>query len=219
MPLTIDPPATAASCVIWLHGLGADSSDFYSIVPELNLPANHHTRFIFPAAPVRRITINGGMQMRGWYDISTFDFNHSQDQVGIVDSSKIIWQLIEQQINLGINSEKIILAGFSQGAAISLYAGLCSVAKLAGIVALSGYLPISEQFAAARTSANLNTKIFQAHGVYDPVVYFDFGQQSYKILQELGYPVRFHTYDMEHTLCIQEIDEIANFIKEVLAYA
>lgn len=218
MPLTIEPPAKAASCVIWLHGLGADSSDFYSIVPELNLPANHHTRFIFPDAPLRRITINGGMQMRGWYDISSFDFNHDQDYSGIVESSKIIWQLIEQQIKLGIKSENILIAGFSQGAAISLYGGLCSVFKLAGIIALSGYLPVSEKFIKDRNFSNFQTKIFQAHGLYDPVVYFDFGDQSYKLLRELGYDVAFHTYDMEHTLCLQELDDIADFIKEVFMY-
>jgi phospholipase/carboxylesterase len=218
MPLVIDPPATAASCVIWLHGLGADSSDFYSIVPEFNLPANHHTRFIFPDAPLRKITINNGMQMRGWYDIASFDFNHNEDQPGILASTQLIWDIIAQQMQLGIKPANILLAGFSQGAAISLYAALCYPHKLAGAIALSGYLPISNHFMHNYAQVNLNSKILQAHGLYDPIVSFSFGEQSSKLLKQLGFNIKFNTYNMEHTLCMQEIDDIANFIKEVFAY-
>ena len=219
MPLAIEPPAPAASCVIWLHGLGADSSDFCSIIHEFNLPADHHTRFIFPDAPLRSITINGGMQMRGWYDITNMDFNQRQDQNGVLASAELVWQLLAEQVQSGIKSENIIIAGFSQGAALSFYSGLCCPQKIAGIVALSGYVPISAHFKAQHSEVNLTTKIFQAHGLYDPVVSFHFGEQSHKLLQELGYNVSFNTYAMEHTLCTQEIDDIAQFIKEVFAYA
>jgi phospholipase/carboxylesterase len=219
MSLALEPPAPAASCIIWLHGLGADSSDFYNIVPEFNLPANHHTRFIFPNAAIRNITINGGAAMRGWYDIVSLDFQAQEDAAGMLQSTTQIWQIIEQQVAAGIATDNIMLAGFSQGAALSLYAGLCYEHKLGGIIALSGYLPLKAQFMQQASAANNNTRVFMAHGVYDPVVSFQFGDLSYKLLDKLGYNVNFRSYPMEHTLCVPEIKDIADFIKEVFAYA
>src|SRR3990167_7142695 len=168
--IEINPSTLANSSVIWLHGLGADGNDFVPIVPELNLPADLPIRFVFPNAPKKPVTINNGYVMPAWYDIVSLNMDQHADQTGIADSVKLIEQFIENEIKLGISSERIILAGFSQGAVIALTTALCYSKKLAGVIALSGYLPFAEQLSKKRSLINQDLPVFIAHGTEDSVV-------------------------------------------------
>lgn len=202
---------TAASpvySVIWLHGLGADGHDFAPIVPELVAADWPAVRFVFPHAPVRPVTVNSGMPMRAWYDIVAFDLLARQDEAGIRASIAAVEALIARENERGVPDERIVLAGFSQGGAIALAAGLRHAKRLAGIVALSTYLPLADTLAAERSTANADVPIFQAHGTFDPVVIPPRGSDSRDLLQSLGYHVEWHAYPMAHAVCPQEIADL-----------
>ena len=215
--IIIEPEINADAAVIWLHGLGADGSDFVPIVPELQLPANHGVRFIFPHAPARPITINGGMVMPGWYDIIDPQLRRDQDLEGIGESARAIGSLIEEQIAKGIDSSRIILAGFSQGGAIAYYLGLRYPHALAGIIALSTYVPTPESLQ-QEINTHSDVPIFIAHGTHDPLVPESLGRDAQNILNALDRDVSYQSYPMEHAVCLEEIRDIAVFIKQRLGY-
>jgi phospholipase/carboxylesterase len=202
--------------IIWLHGLGADGNDFAPIVPELVSPQWPAVRFVFPHAPVQPVTINNGMAMRAWYDVYGFDLMAQQDEAGIRTSIKHLEALIAREQERGIPAERILLAGFSQGGAIALAGGLRYPQKLAGIVALSTYLPLAASLAAERSAANADIPIFWGHGTVDPVVVLQRGADSRAALEALGYHVDWHTYLMPHSVCPQEIADLKQWIGERL---
>lgn len=208
----IPPTAAHKYSVIWLHGLGADGHDFEGIVPELRLQAQAHIHFIFPNAPIQPVTINHGMAMRSWYDIMEASLDRKVDAEGIYQSAQAIEGLIGQEIAKGIPADHILLAGFSQGGVIALHAGLRYPQKLAGIVALSAYLPTVEQLKSEGHAANYSTPIFMAHGILDNVVAIEIAKAAYDALDALQYHVKWHDYLMEHSVCIEEIQHIAAFI-------
>jgi phospholipase/carboxylesterase len=203
-------------CVIWLHGLGADGHDFAPIVPELQLPASLAVRFVFPHATIQPVTINGGMAMRSWYDILTPQLVKREDETGIRISERAIQALIARENARGIPSSRIVLAGFSQGCAMTLHTGIRFKEKLAGLMGLSGYLPLIDRAAHEREPANAATPIFLAHGTHDPVVTLERAEASRAKLVDLGYQVQWHTYPMPHSVCAQEIDDISSFLQSVL---
>jgi phospholipase/carboxylesterase len=209
------PHPTAA--VIWLHGLGADGHDFAGLVPELNLTGCPPIRFIFPHAPSIPVSINGGYVMPAWYDLLGLDLVSQQDAAGIQKSQAAIQALIANEVARGIPTERIVLAGFSQGCAMALHTALRLPQKIAGVMALSGYLPLADRFAAERNTANATTPIFMAHGTQDPVVVVARGEDSRDALVALGHPVQWHTYPMPHSVHPQEIADISDFLRQVLA--
>ena len=198
--------------VIWLHGLGADGHDFGPIVPEHVARDWAPIRFVFPHAPKRPVTINGGMPMRAWYDIKGAQIADRQDETGIRESMQHLDALITREIERGIPASQILLAGFSQGAAMVLSGGLRHAQRLAGIVALSGYLPLEQMLAAERSAANADVPIFMAHGSVDPVVPQPLGLLSRVFLRNLGYTVDWHSYPMAHQVCAQEIADLRTWI-------
>jgi phospholipase/carboxylesterase len=202
--------------VIWLHGLGADGFDFAPIVPELVRKTWPAIRFIFPHAPVRAVTINGGYRMRAWYDILSPDFNQRADETGVRESIQQIDALIEREHQRGISSENIFLIGFSQGGAIALANGVRRSVALAGIAALSTYLPMLALTAAEMSPAAKATPIFFAHGSADPVVPMTYGKASCEALQQLGFTAQWHDYRMEHSVCAEEIEALGGWIDEIL---
>ena len=202
--------------VIWLHGLGADGHDFAPIVPELRLPASLTVRFVFPHATIQPVTINGGMAMRSWYDILTPNLIKREDEAGIRVSEQAIQALIAHENARGVPTSRIVLAGFSQGCAMTLHTGIRFKEKLAGLMGLSGYLPLIDMAAQERQAANAATPIFLAHGTHDPVVTLERAEASRAKLVELGYSVQWHTYPMPHSVCAQEIDDISSFLQSVL---
>lgn len=202
--------------IIWLHGLGADGHDFAPIVPELVSPQWPAIRFVFPHAPVRPVTINNGMAMRAWYDIYAFDAQAPQDDAGIRASIAEVEALIAREQERGVPSARILLAGFSQGGAIALAAGLRHARTLAGIIALSTYVPIAGTLAAERNTANAGVPIFWGHGTFDPVVVLQRGVASRAMLEALGYAVQWHTYPMPHAVCPDEIADLRRWIGERL---
>ena len=196
--------------MIWLHGLGADGHDFEPIVPELGL--RFPVRFVFPHAPVRAVTINGGMAMRAWYDIFSFDRHAEEDAAGIRASAAAVTELVDREIARGVASERIVLAGFSQGGAIALHAGLREPRPLAGVLALSTYLPLATTLASERSAANARIPIFMAHGTDDPVLPFAMAEASRRALESLGYAVDWHAYPMAHSVCLEEIGAIGAWL-------
>jgi len=210
---TQDQPDAA---VIWLHGLGADGNDFAPIIEQLQLPSHYAIRFIFPHAPLRPITINQGYQMPGWYDISSLSIVEQEDETGIRESSAILKALCEEQEASGINASRIIVAGFSQGGAIALHCGCRYPRTLAGIMALSTYLPLAETLADEISETMIDTPIFMAHGRQDNVVAYDVGKQSMEQLEALGLEVHWHEYEMEHSVCVEEIQHIRHWLTETL---
>lgn len=208
------PNPTAA--VIWLHGLGADGHDFAGLVPELDLSACPPIRFVFPHAPSMPVTVNGGYMMPAWYDILGPNLVRQQDAAGIQASERAIVALIEHEVARGIPAERIVLAGFSQGCAMALHTGLRLPRRLAGIMALSGYLPLADRLTAERHAANAQTPIFMAHGTQDPVVVIARGEASRDALTALGQPIHWHSYPMPHSLHPQEISDISAFLARVL---
>lgn len=214
--LEIESAPNPTHAVIWLHGLGADGNDFAPIVPELKLNDAPAIRFVFPHAPIQPVTINGGMAMRAWYDIRNADLAQREDAQGILQSQEAVRALIQRENERGVATGNIVLAGFSQGCAITLHAGLRHPEKLAGLVALSGYLPMPGSLQQERSPANQDTPIFMAHGAQDPVVPLQRAQESCSLLQELGYSVSWKTYPMPHSVCLEEINNIAAFLKQVL---
>ena len=197
--------------VIWLHGLGADGHDFEPIVPELEL--DQPVRFVFPHAPVRPVTINQGMRMRAWYDILQFGPG-PEDEAGVRASQKLIETMIAAEKARGIG--KIVLAGFSQGGAIVLQTALRHGERLAGVLALSTYLPLHRTLEAERNPANHEVPIFMAHGEYDEIIPLVRAEQSRQLLERLGYKVEWHSYPMPHSVCPEELDDISAFLRRIL---
>ncbi|WP_019141478.1 alpha/beta hydrolase [Noviherbaspirillum massiliense] len=203
--------------VIWLHGLGADGNDFVPIVHELDLSGCPPIRFVFPHAPTMPVTVNNGYVMRAWYDILGTDLARREDEAGLRKSQTLVEQLIAREKARGIASNRIILAGFSQGCAMTLQTGLRHPEKLAGLLCLSGYLPIHTTVEAERHAANHDTPIFLAHGRSDPVIPIDRAEKSRDMLKKLGYRVEWHEYMMPHSVCMEELDDISRWLKQILA--
>ncbi|MFM2037051.1 MAG: hypothetical protein RL459_2316 [Pseudomonadota bacterium] len=215
--ITIESAPNPTAAVIWLHGLGADGHDFAAIVPQLNLNGCRPIRFIFPHAPSMPVTINGGYVMPAWYDIMVADLVRREDAAGIRQSALAIEALIAQEVARGIAPEHIVLAGFSQGCAMALHTGLRHGQTLAGIMALSGYLPLADSLASERNAANQSTPIFMAHGTADPVVVIGRAEASRDVLATLGHAVQWHTYPMPHSVHPREVADISAFLQAVLS--
>lgn len=203
----------ASALVIWMHGLGADGHDFEPVVQMLNLP---HIRFILPHAPYRPVTLNNGYEMRAWYDILGLQPDSPQDESGIAEMQDTINSLIEIEISKGIPSNRIVLAGFSQGGAMALYTATRFTQPLAGVLALSTYLPLKNKLVSEHHSTNQQTPIWMAHGHSDTVIALSTAESSRQALEAAGYPLEWHEYDMPHSVCEQEIDDIRNFLLGVL---
>jgi len=212
--LETGPNPTAA--VIWMHGLGADGNDFVPIVRELDLAGGPPIRFVFPHAPTMPVTINNGYVMRAWYDILGTDLARREDEAGLRTSQKAVEALIDKEKARGIAAERIVLAGFSQGCAMALQTGLRYPQKLAGLLCLSGYVPLNAVIAQERHAANQDTPIFLAHGRGDPVITIDRAEKSRDLLRALGHPVEWHEYLMPHAVCPEEIDDIGAWLRRVL---
>lgn len=208
-------PSNATHSIIWLHGLGADGHDFEPIVNELNL--NQSIRFTFPHAPEMSVTVNNGLRMPAWYDIKAAQIDAAQDEAGIRNSQQAILALIEREIERGIKSENIILAGFSQGGAIALHTALRYEKPLAGIMGLSTYLPLVDSVADEIDDANKQTPIFLAHGGYDQIIPFQLAANTQEELNKLNYVTELKKYEMEHSVCVEEIDDISNWINRVFS--
>jgi phospholipase/carboxylesterase len=208
-------------CVIWMHGLGADGNDFVPIVQELRLDNFPGIRFVFPHAPMQPVTINNGYVMRAWYDVKWGDLegqSKQADEKGVRTSQAAIAALIEEEKREnGTAADKIVLAGFSQGGAIALQAGLRYPEKLAGVMALSTYLPLHESFTKEATAENRRTPIFMAHGAQDGVVPYAMGKLSRDVLVQADYDVEWHEYPMQHSVCLEEINDVAAWLRRVLA--
>ena len=215
--VALDPPSPPDAAVIWLHGLGADGFDFVPIVQELRLPPTLAVRFVFPHAQQRPVTINGGFAMRAWYDITGLGPDRVEDEAGIRESADVVRGYIEQENARGIGSERIVIAGFSQGGAIALQAALRHPQRLAGVMALSTYLPLRESLAAEAAQANREVPILMCHGLRDQMVPATLGQSSRDLLQSLGYPVEWQAYPMEHQVCMEEVLDISKWLQARLA--
>lgn len=216
-PIEIETAPHPTATVIVMHGLGADGNDFVPIANELDLSSVDPVRFLFPNAPVIPVTINGGYQMPAWYDIAVADLAAREDEAGLRRSQAVIETLIAGEKARGIKADRIVVAGFSQGCAMALMTGLRHTERLAGIVGLSGYLPIAATTAAERHAANHETPVFLAHGRQDPVVPLDRALQSRDALAALGYTVEWHEYTMAHSVCMEEIADLNRFLLRVLA--
>jgi len=214
--IEIETAPNPSASVIWLHGLGADGNDFVPIIPQLQLSECPAIRFVFPSAPSMAVTVNGGYVMPAWYDITGRGINDREDLAGIHKSATAISELIEQEASRGIPYEKIVLAGFSQGCAMSLQVGLRFPHTLAGIMALSGYLPLAATLPLERSEANRKTPIFMAHGEWDAVVVPERAEASADTLEKLGYEVDWHSYPMEHSLHPNELVDISRFLTTIL---
>ena len=215
--LQVETAPNPTFAVIWMHGLGADGHDFEPIVRELDLAGCPPIRFIFPFAPTMPVTINNGAVMPAWYDIVSTDLIRREDEAGLRVSQTAIEQLINQQEKLGIDAAHIVLAGFSQGCAMTLQTGLRYPKKLAGMLCLSGYLPLHATIATERHEANQHTPIFMAHGTADPVVPLHRAEQSRDALAALDYQVQWQPYPMQHSVCVEEINDIGRWFRSILA--
>ena len=211
-------PAPVASIIV-LHGLGADGNDFVPIAQELDLSAVGAVRFVFPHAPVRPVTLNGGMAMRAWYDILGTDLVRREDEPGLRQSMAEVQALVDREAARGIPPERTVLMGFSQGCAMALLTGLRAPQRLAGVVGLSGYLPLAASTAAERSAANAGVPLFLAHGRFDPMVTLARGTASRDALAALGYTIAWHDYPMEHSVCPQEIADLNDWLVKVLTAA
>ncbi|MFK8069236.1 MAG: alpha/beta hydrolase [Gammaproteobacteria bacterium] len=214
----LEPKSKHTASVIWLHGLGADGHDFEPVIPALKLPENHGIRFIFPHAPVQAVTINGGMEMRAWYDILEVNLRKQEDVEGIKSSQKIIEALIDQEISQGIPSDKILLAGFSQGGVVILHTGLRYAKPLGGLLALSTYLALPDRLTEEANPVNSNTPIFMAHGTMDPIIPLQQGLDSSDQLKQAGYQVDWQEYPMQHSVSLEEIEKIGHWITAKLKF-
>ena len=217
--IEIETGRNPSACVIWMHGLGADGNDFVPIVGELGLDSAPAVRFVFPHAPMRAVTINNGYVMRAWYDVSLGDLEGNSrraDEPGLRESQGQIDALIEREEKRGVAAENILLAGFSQGGAIALHTGLRHPRRLAGVLALSTYLPLGTSLPAEAAAANKGTPIFMAHGVYDNVVPLMMGAGSMTYLAGLGYSVEWHQYPMQHSVCAEEVRDMGAWLLKVL---
>jgi len=212
--IKLETAANPTVSVIWMHGLGADGNDFVPIVEELDLTGCPAIRFIFPNAPHIPVSVNGGYVMPAWYDIRSADLLNREDEAGLRASQQAIDELIEIEQKNG--AEKIILAGFSQGCAMALQTGLRQSTKLAGLMCLSGYLPLHPTLQAEQNPANKNVPIFMAHGSADPVIPLQRAEQSRDVLKQLGYQIEWHEYSMQHSVCVQEIADMGSWIRKIL---
>jgi len=212
----LSPQVEASAAVIWLHGLGADGHDFVPIVDELRLPSSLAVRFVFPHARPRPVTINNGFVMRAWYDITGFGPERTEDEQGIRESEDVVCKLVEKEMSAGINSQRVVIAGFSQGGAIALHTGLRYPQRLAGIMALSTYLPLAGSVAKEASPANRDVPILMCHGLRDGIVPVALGAASRDALQSLGYRLQWESYPMEHQVCMEEIADISEWLQQVL---
>ena len=205
--------------VIWLHGLGADGHDFEPIVPELNLAVHADIRFIFPHAPVRPVTINGGVPMRAWYDVISLDKSGPQDEAGIRDSAASLLRLIERERERGVDASRIVLAGFSQGGAIAMHTAMRVPQRLAGLMALSTWMPlastIGEEVVDNSESQPRELPVLMVHGTFDPLLPLAAGQHAREIMQDAGFKVQWHEYPMAHAVCAEEISEIRKWLVNI----
>lgn len=213
--LEVETAPNPTASIIWMHGLGADGNDFVPIVDEMELPARP-IRFIFPHAPVRPVTINGGFPMRAWYDVVSDDFSRREDEGGVRESQAMIEALIRRENERGIRCRDIVLAGFSQGGAMALHTGLRYPERLTGILALSTYVPISKTLEAEMAPANRDVPIFMAHGTADPVIPLWLAGSSRQLLERLGYDVQWHEYEMGHSVMWEEVADISRWLRRIL---
>jgi phospholipase/carboxylesterase len=215
--ITLSPEKPAVASVILLHGLGADGNDFVPIVGELGLPDTLPVRFVFPHAPMRPVTVNNGFVMRAWYDIKSFTPAGRADVAGTTESARRVAGYIDRERQLGVAPARIVMAGFSQGGAVALYAGLRYPERLAGILAMSCYLPFPETLAAERSAANADVPILLCHGRSDPVVPIAMGLEAREELEARGYAPEWHDYPMQHAVCMDEIADVARWLRQRLA--
>ncbi len=215
--IELNPAGEPRATVIVLHGLGADGTDFLPMADELKLDAVGPVRFIFPRAPVRRVTINGGQPMRAWYDILGVDLVRREDEAGLREAIADVHALLDREVARGVPARRIVLAGFSQGCAITLGAGVRYPERLAGLAGLSGYMPLADTTAAERHDAHRDLPVFLGHGRNDGIVPLGRGSAARDLLQALGHPVEWHDYPMEHSVCIEEVKALNQWLQKVLA--
>ena len=214
--IEVNPGPAPAATIIILHGLGADGTDFLSFADELKLPAVGPIRYVFPRAPIRPVTINGGNRMRAWYDILNMDLLRREDGAGLRQAMALVHALLDAEVARGMPADRIVLGGFSQGCAITLGAGLRYPHRLAGLAALSGYMPLADSVAAERSEANQNTPVFQAHGRNDGVIGIARATATRDQLLGLQQPLEWHDYPMEHSVCIEEVQHLQQWLLRVL---
>lgn len=214
--VTLETSRKPQACIIWLHGLGADGYDFVPVVKELQQLGIPPARFVFPHAPEIAVSINGGYVMPAWYDIRNVDLQRQEDEEGVRASQAAIEQVIDDQIALGFDASQIVLAGFSQGGAIAYQLGLRGKHRLAGLIALSTYLPCENSFEAELNVANQTVPVLAAHGTQDDIVLMSRGEKAFKLLKEKGFQIEWRTYPMAHSVCGEELGDIAAFLKQVL---
>jgi phospholipase/carboxylesterase len=215
--LEVETALSPRAAVVWMHGLGADGYDFVDVPPVLRLPESLAVRFVFPHAPMQPVTINGGMVMRAWYDVRHDAGARREDEPGVRASQQRIEALIAREKARGIPADRLVLAGFSQGGAMALHTGLRHGERLAGVMALSCFLPLAEQVGAEASTANRDVPIFLAHGTHDPVIPLARARQAHEVLTRLGYPVEWHEYPMPHSVCDAEIRDIGAWLTQRLA--
>lgn len=215
--LELHPAAEADATIVVLHGLGADGTDFLPLADELDLSAVGRVRWVFPRAPVRPVTINGGHAMRAWYDILGVDLARREDEAGLRESFAQVQAVLAREEARGVPSQRIVLAGFSQGCAITLGAGLRHPRPLAGLAGLSGYLPLADRTGAERDAANAGTPVFLGHGSRDGIVSVERGRAARDQVAALGNPVQWHEYPMEHSVCMEEVQALGAWLRQVLA--
>jgi phospholipase/carboxylesterase len=213
----VNPAAPAKATIIILHGLGADGTDFLSFADELKLDTVGPVRYVFPRAPVRPVTINGGHQMRAWYDILGTELERREDEAGLREAFSMVHALLDHEVARGVPANRIVLGGFSQGCAITLGAGLRYHHQLAGLAALSGYLPLAATTAAERHAANAQTRVFQAHGRSDGVIPLARGSATRDLLQSLQQPMQWQDYPMAHSVCMEEVQALNRWLLQVFA--
>ena len=214
--IEIETAASPGASIIWMHGLGADGHDFVDVVPELGLPARPGVRFVFPHAPMRPVTINGGYVMRAWYDIRDDGGVRREDSAGVRASQKAVEALIAREKERGVPAAAIVLAGFSQGGAMALHTALRHTERLAGVMALSCSLPLADTLAAEAAPANRDVSIFMAHGTHDPMIPMARALRAREVLTGLGYRLEWHEYPMPHSVCVEEIAHIGAWLAKVL---
>jgi phospholipase/carboxylesterase len=214
--IEIETATTPAASIVWMHGLGADGNDFVDIVPELRLPADRGVRFVFPHAPMRPVTINSGYVMRAWYDIRDDGGVRREDPAGVRASQAAIEALVARERGRGIPASAIVLAGFSQGGAMALHTGLRHPERLAGVMALSCSLPLADTLAAEAAPVNRVVPIFMAHGTHDPMIPKARAQRAHDTLTGLGYTIEWHEYPMPHSVCMEEVADIAAWLGQIL---
>lgn len=215
--LILEPAREPVATVVVLHGLGADGTDFLPVADEFKLDAVGPVRYLFPRAPVRPVTLNNGMAMRAWYDITAPNLTRGEDEAGLRETFAAVHALLDREVARGMAAERIVLAGFSQGCAITLGAGLRYGRRLAGLVGMSGYLPLAPTLAAERHAANAATPVLLAHGTRDAMVQLPRGRAAHDALAALGQPVQWREYPMEHSVCMEELQDLQRWLIDVLA--